>query len=365
MKKRELRRGITTGTCAAAGAKVAALALFRHDSRAIKSVSVTLPSGVSKDVAVFSVKVVGAKATAIVIKDAGDDPDATNGAHIVACVELVQGTVKRATIRVRGGVGVGVVTKQGLKIRPGRPAINPVPLKMIRLAIREAAASVNVVPNVIVTISVPEGERIALKTMNARLGILGGISILGTTGIVEPLSLIAYRQSISSAISVAMAQKCDQVVFSTGRSTEKVAEKALKGFLPEAFILTGDHMGYALKEAAKKGVRRATIAGQFAKMSKLAGGHFETHCSDADVELDFIAGLCAKRGAKRGVIDAIRKANTAREAYFVIERAGLDKVFDDICALTIVEAKKIAGVGRIELDATLVGYEGTVRATWE
>ncbi|MFQ5465244.1 MAG: cobalt-precorrin-5B (C(1))-methyltransferase [Thermodesulfobacteriota bacterium] len=365
--KRPLRKGITTGTCAAAGAKAAARALLaasggRGEAKAgpPRYVDVTLPRGGRIRVKVKGVVVKGESATATVIKYAGDDPDVTNGADIVTTVLLSGFNEMRTGVAIRGGPGVGVVTRPGLKTPVGSPAINPVPRAMIRRSVVEAARSAGVTPSVVVTVAVPRGEDLARKTMNARLGIVGGISILGTTGIVEPMSLSAYTHSISAAVDVARASGLAEVVFSTGRSSEKVVEGSAG--LPEvAFILTGDHMGYALDDAAGKGLGKVTIAGQFGKFTKLAAGHFSTHCTDSSVELAFIAGLAEEAGGGPSLAAAIRAANTARGAFFIIRDSGLDALFGRVAEMVGSNARKRVG-GRLAIRAVLVGYDGEVVA---
>jgi cobalt-precorrin-5B (C1)-methyltransferase len=325
----------------------------------------------------MNVRLSGNVATATVKKDAGDDPDVTDKALIITSVELVRMNRKRLGISIRGGAGVGVVTKPGLKVGPGRPAINPVPLKMIRRAVIEAARETgiacradiacraSITPSVIVTVSVPKGEELALKTMNARLGIVGGISILGTTGIVEPMSLSAYRHSIACALSVALAAGSTEVVLSTGRSTEKVMEtqrglRAKTKLKPEAFILTGDHMGFALKEAAgMKGFKRVVVAGQFGKFSKLAAAHFETHCADSSIDLGFIASLCTRAGVKPAVVKKVRFANTARHAFFILKDEGLVKIFKEVSKRVRVNSGKLIG-GAFKVRSVLVGYDNEI-----
>ena len=204
---------------------------------------------------------------------------------------------------------------------------------MIRGSVREVTALLDAPPPcVTVTVSVPDGEEIAKKTMNARLGIIGGISILGTTGIVEPLSLSAYTDSIICALDVAVAGGLTEVVFSTGRSSEKVAEKLLK--LDErAFIIVGDHMGFALEAASERErIKRVSVAGQFGKFTKLASGHFKTHCTDSSVELAVLADIAGDKGAGDGLTKKIQNANTAREVFFLLKEAGLDKAVEEVCA---------------------------------
>ena len=372
-QKRGLRKGYTTGTCAAAAAKAAAIAFFT--GRKIKEVQTILPAGEAVTLPVYRCEIGKDTATASVIKDAGDDPDVTNGAEIIAEIQgqgprvkgqgdkAFQFTVYSLQFTVYGGKGVGIVTKPGLAIPIGEPAINPVPRKMIEESVKEAVGYLNSelrTPNseLYLTLSVPDGEEIAKKTMNARLGITGGISILGTTGIVEPLSLSAYRHSIVCALDVAVASGCREIVFSTGRSSEKAAEKDL--MLPEeAFILVGDHMGFALKEvrSQKSRVKKITIVGQFGKFSKLAAGHFETHCSDSSIELQFLANLAKDADANKDIIESIRNANTARQVFFILKEQGLEKVFRMVCKRVKENSAEIAG---IDMGCMLVGYNKEV-----
>ncbi|MBI5642129.1 MAG: cobalt-precorrin-5B (C(1))-methyltransferase [Deltaproteobacteria bacterium] len=358
-----LRRGFTTGTCAAAGARAAAHALFSSiltgKPECLSSVAVRLPRGGELRIPVKSAGMSGGKARAVIVKDAGDDPDVTNGAEFIIEVELVQMNGHRPHIVIKGGEGVGIVTRPGLKIAPGRPAINPVPLRMIRDSVLEEIKAAGITPSVVVRVIVPEGKKLAEKTMNPRLGILGGISILGTTGIVEPMSLAAYTHSIFCGVDVALAAGSDEVVFSTGRSSEKVVENELK--LPEvAYILTGDHMGIALKDASKRAeLKTVIVAGQFGKFTKLAAGHFETHCSDSSVEFEFLAGICRDIGADASLVSKVLNANTAREVFFILKYKGLNAVFEEVCKRVGVNSSKIAG-SRIRIRAVLVGYNNDI-----
>ncbi len=381
---KKLRRGFTTGTSAAAGAKAAATVLFRSlgskrgGSKNLKSgpsvVKVTLPYGKSIEVKLRDVVLSSGMAVATVKKDAGDDPDVTHKALIVTSVELLGMNKHKTGVSISGGTGVGVVTKPGLKIAPGRPAINPFPLSMLRREVFEAASEAHITPSVAVTVSVPKGKTLAAKTMNERLGIMGGISILGTTGIVEPMSLDAYKDSISCAISVAVAGGVSDVVLSTGRSTEKVleAERGLrprrtgggaKGLPLEAFILTGDHMGFALREAAgHKRLKGVTVAGQFGKFSKLAAGHFETHCMDSKIDIGFIASVCSSVGVKASVVKLVLSANTARHAFGMLKDEGLEKVFKELSRRVKANSVKLVGPS-IKVSSVLVGYDNDIVAS--
>jgi cobalt-precorrin-5B (C1)-methyltransferase len=352
-RKRDLRRGFTTGTAAAAGAKAAALAIFT--GKRPHEVSVTLPSGNTLSVKVRDVKVVGKRAVATVVKDGGDDPDVTNGAEIVSEVELRKkaGTL---SIEIEGGEGVGMVTRPGLSVPVGLPAINPVPREMIKCSLREVATGLGITPELVVTISVPRGRDLAEKTMNPRLGITGGISILGTTGIVEPLSHDAYKDSISCALDIAAAEGLGEVVFSTGRSSEKAVESSFR-LSPSAFILTGDHMGFSLDEAARRdGIKKVTIAGQFGKLGKLAAGHFDTHYTRSGVDFKFIARQIEEAGAEGDVAKRVVSANTAREVFFIFKEEGLEGVFKTFCRLVKENAEGFTG-GRVEVSVVLAGYK--------
>ena len=369
-----LRKGYTTGTCAAAASKAAAIAFLTR--KKVKEVQITLPVGKAVIIPVRRCEIEKGRAIASIIKDAGDDPDVTNGAEIKAEVRVqgaegkgqrnkaFQFTAHSSQFTVYGGKGIGVVTKPGLAISAGEPAINPVPREMIENSIKEVLnfnselRTLN--SKLYLILSVPHGEELAKKTMNARLGIMGGVSILGTTGIVEPLSLSAYRHSITCAMDVARASGCKDIIFSTGRSSEKVAEEILK--LPEeAFVLVGDHMGFALKEVKrqKSRVKRITIVGQFGKFSKLAAGHFETHCSDSSIELEFLAHLAKEAGAKKDIFESIKNANTARQVFFILREQGLKSVYKTVCNKVKVNAEKIVD-SKTEIGCMLIGYDNEV-----
>ncbi len=408
-RRKELRRGFTTGACAAAAAKAAVILLLSSEFRVkgsekIKEVEIPFPDKSRVTFKVHNSGLITCNsrliARASVIKDAGDDPDVTNGAEICAEVctsasskfkvqnskfgktKAFQFTVhgsclpnRQARFTVFGGEGVGIVTKPGLAVPVGEPAINPVPRKIIENSIREVLKQFTVHGSrFTVVISVTKGKAIAKKTMNARLGIIGGISILGTTGIVEPMSVDAYKESISCAIDVALASGCKEVVFSTGRSSEKGAQRVL-GLPEESFILVGDHMGYALKEARGKregagqkdssrstvhsSLKKITVVGQFGKFSKMAAGYFETHCKDSSVELEFLAGLAKDAGAEEEVLNKIKRANTAREVFSILQENRLKKVFEMVCEKVKRNAEKVED-RNFEIGCMLVGYNNEI-----
>jgi cobalt-precorrin-5B (C1)-methyltransferase len=255
----------------------------------------------------------------VVVKDAGDDPDATHGAHLTATVSWTAGP----GIELDGGEGVGVVTKPGLGLPVGGPAINPVPRAMITQAVREVVGEVVGERGVRVVISVPDGEKMARKTTNRRLGVLGGISILGTTGIVRPFSTASWRASVVQAVQVAAGQGEDTVVLCTGGRTEKGA-MALLPDLPEVcFIEVGDFTGAALRMAAERGITRVVFVGMAGKLTKLAAGVLMTHYTRSKIDTGLLGRLTAEVGGQAELVAAVDAANTARHAYELWDSVGL------------------------------------------
>ncbi|NOZ69885.1 MAG: cobalamin biosynthesis protein CbiD [Deferribacteres bacterium] len=287
MRKR-LRSGYTTGACAAAAAKAAALLLLDPHAgaahRKLNSVEIPFPDGsrVSFKIHNFKLQTRDSKpvAFASVIKDAGDDPDVTHGAEIAAEARLAGARRPLPRLIINGGRGVGTVTKPGLPVPVGEPAINPVPRKMIRDAVLEAVDSLmgkaSPAPVVEITISVPDGEELARKTLNSRLGITGGISILGTTGIVRPVSTEAWTATITASMDVAVATGRKEIVISAGRASEKAHMKKYH-FPEESYVLMGDYLEYSLLEAGKHNFRKIHLCAQWAKMLKIAMATPQTH----------------------------------------------------------------------------------------
>ena len=314
---RSLRRGWTTGACAAAAAKAAYAALLTGEFP--DPVEITLPRGERPSFALAASRKDGDSATAGVIKDAGDDPDVTHGALILATVRHAP---PGSGIAFRAGEGVGTVTRPGLAVPPGEPAINPVPRRMIREAIEEIAAANGGAADAEVEISIPGGATLAAKTVNARLGIIGGLSILGTTGIVVPYSCSAWIHSIYSGIDVARAAGLEHIVGSTGANSESAAQKFYG--LPEiALIDMGDFVGGMLKYLRRHPVPRVTIAGGVAKMTKLAQGLIDLHSKRGEVDLQALARLAERAGASRDVQASVVSANTAAQAFVIAQAAGI------------------------------------------
>src|ERR1700737_3488 len=302
-----LRRGWTTGTCAAAASRAAYEALLTGEFP--DPVSVPLPGGARPAFALALQEHGSDFARAGIVKDAGDDPDVTHGALIISTVRLGQ---TGGGVQFRAGAGVGTVTRPGLPLPPGEPAINPVPRAMIREAIAEVAALHRGTGDVVVEISVPGGEKIAERTLNGRLGIVGGLSILGTTGIVVPYSCAAWIDTIHRGIDVARAAGLSHIAGSTG-STSEAAVKALHGLPEIALIEMGDFVGGMLKYLRKHAIANVTIAGGFAKMTKLGQGLLDLHSRRGEVDFSWLAARCAEAGAGDNLIARAKTANSARE----------------------------------------------------
>ncbi|MGQ0671499.1 MAG: cobalt-precorrin-5B (C(1))-methyltransferase [Hyphomicrobium sp.] len=315
---RPLRTGWTTGTCATAAARAAVEGLWTGTFP--DPVAVTLPNGQQPTFALAEHALAPGRATAAIVKDAGDDPDVTHGALVV--VTVTAGAPGEG-VTFRAGPGVGMVTRPGLPIPPGEPAINPIPRQMIRNAIEEAARLFSRPADIVVEIAIPGGEKIAEKTLNGRLGIVGGLSILGTTGIVVPFSCSAWIHSIHRGIDVALAGGITHVAGSTG-ATSEAAIARLYGLPDIALIDMGDFAGGMLKYLKTHPVPRVTIAGGFAKMSKLAAGRLDLHSRRGVVDLELIAGWLAEAGATDALLNEARQANTAQQILGLAQTAGID-----------------------------------------
>jgi len=312
-----LRRGWTTGTCATGAAKAAFQALVTGSFP--DPVVVTLPRGETPSFALAQTALDATSATVGIVKDAGDDPDVTHGALILATVRR---TTPGSGVSFRAGRGVGTVTRPGLALPPGEPAINPVPRQMIRTAIAEVAAATGSPGDVEVEIAIPGGEALALRTLNGRLGIVGGLSILGTTGIVIPYSCSAWIHSIHRGIDVARALGIGHVAGATG-STSEAAVRKLHDLPEPALIDMGDFVGGMLKYLRAHPVQRVTIAGGVGKMTKLAQGLLDLHSKRGAVDLEVMAERAAEAGADATLVASIRAANTAAEALDHARAAGM------------------------------------------
>ena len=279
------------------------------------------------------------------IKDAGDDPDVTNGAEIIATVTAQEAASAGEAITITAGTGVGRVTKPGLSVAVGEPAINPVPLRMIRAAVLEALhEAAQQLLRLTVTISVRNGEQLAEKTLNRRLGIVGGLSILGTTGIVRPVSAAAWTATIDATMQVARAAGLDEVLLSTGRSSE-AAVQGLLGLPEEAQVMMGDYLEHALTAAREQGFRRIHLAGMWAKVMKCALGIPQTHVRNGVLELRQAAALLAELGLDtQAAAGLAQEANTAREIYQRLCTQGRADLIHAVCLRAQHYAEQLAGL---------------------
>jgi cobalt-precorrin-5B (C1)-methyltransferase len=317
MPKKRLRSGFTTGTAAAAATKAALQALVQREMP--QTVRIDFLSEGSVVIPVQRLERLSEHAAlATVIKDAGDDPDVTHHAEIGSRVTIVSQKTPREdapVVLIRGGEGVGHVTKPGLEIPPGEPAINTGPRRMIQNAIRQILGRDARPLTIDVEIFVPDGEQLARKTLNARLGIIGGLSILGTTGVVKPLSHDAYTATIRSALSVARASGCPQVVLTTGRRSERYAQQHFGDWADEQFVQIGDYFQFAMQTAAEMAFKRVVLAVFFGKAVKMSMGVPHTHAARTTLLLDRLADWTEELTGDTALGNTVRSANTARHAF--------------------------------------------------
>ncbi|MDR6469955.1 cobalt-precorrin-5B (C(1))-methyltransferase [Paraburkholderia graminis] len=328
-----LRSGYTTGSCATATSLAAARLLLAGVVSDIAEI--VLPKGQHVPMPLVFCRLTDDGAEAGTIKDAGDDPDVTHGAVVFARVRLVA----EAGVVFRAGPGVGTVTRAGLTLAVGEPAINPVPRQMMTAHLTELAAEHGYRGGFEVTIGVEGGEALALKTMNPRLGILGGLSILGTTGIVRPFSCSAYIASIHQGIDVARANGYTHVAACTGNASED-AMRAHYGLPDIALIEMGDFVGAVLKHMKRAPVERLSICGGFGKLSKLAAGHLDLHSRNSSIDLERLAVWAAEHGANDALQAAIRAANTSQQAV-ALAHAQQVPLADIVCEHALRVAREI------------------------
>ncbi|MBV9288318.1 MAG: cobalt-precorrin-5B (C(1))-methyltransferase [Hyphomicrobiales bacterium] len=351
-----LRRGWTTGACASGAARAAYEALLTGVFP--DPVPVALPKGLRPSFALAIQELGDDFARAGVVKDAGDDPDVTHGALVVAKVRFDS---KGAGVSFKAGEGVGTVTRPGLPLPPGEPAINPAPREMIRANLEEVAERLGVAADAVVEISVPGGEKIAERTANARLGILGGLSILGTTGVVVPYSCSAWIHSIMSGIDVARASGCAHIGAATGETSE-AAIRARYGLPDHALIEMGDFAGGFLKHLRDHPVPRVTIAGGPAKLTKLAQGRLDLHSRRGAIDLAALAKGVAEAGGPPALAEAVAGANSALHAFELAASSDFDLPQLIAAGAWRTAAQALSGAP-CELEVVVVGRDGLILAT--
>ncbi|MEU6175340.1 cobalt-precorrin-5B (C(1))-methyltransferase [Streptantibioticus parmotrematis] len=353
LKHTGLRPGWTTGACATAATTAAYTALLTGGFP--DPVTITLPRGQRPAFALAVEELADGRATAGVVKDAGDDPDVTHGA-------LVRVTVRHGApgsgVVFRAGPGVGTVTKPGLPLDVGEPAINPVPRRLMREHVAEVAAAHGGTGDVVVEVAVDGGEEIARSTWNPRLGILGGLSILGTTGVVVPYSCSAWIDSIRRGVDVARAAGRTHVAGCTGSTSERVAVE-VHGLPQDALLDMGDFAGAVLKYLRRHPVPRLTVSGGFAKLSKLAAGHLDLHSSRSQVDKTFLADLARLGGADDALAAAVADANTALEALQLAAAKGVP-LGDLVAQAARTAALDVLREAPVAVDVICVDRAGTV-----
>jgi cobalt-precorrin-5B (C1)-methyltransferase len=336
-----------------AAAKAALTAIMSQ--KKVESVVVLLPKEKKLAINISSCEFDSTTARCSVIKDGGDDPDVTHGAEIIVDLQL---TDNANQIEIDGSHGVGRVTKPGLGLEIGSAAINPTPKKMIIENLTLIGAEILKKNGIKVIISVPKGEELAAKTDNPRLGIIGGISILGTTGIVIPYSTASFAAAIRQSIDVTLAMKDYTVVLTTGSRSEEFAKKYVN--LPEhCFVQMGDFAGYTVEQCAKKGIKKAYVAGFVGKLTKIAMGVKQTHVKGSKVDMAFLAKTASECGAPDEVIEQIKNANTARHVQEIVTKGNVKGFFSEICIQVYKQMRAHSG-NKVEIEVILFDFDGSI-----
>jgi len=352
---RKLRTGRTTGSCATAAAMAGMIFLLSDETPAM--ISVPLPPGGTLDVPINRYEPTDIGVRVSVIKDGGDDPDATHGHDIQAVVTIDRTASGPLSITIDGGRGVGRATLPGLPVEVGQAAINPEPRKQIEAGVHLAAESMKT-GHIYVIIEVPEGEDIAKKTMNPRLGIMGGISILGTQGIVKPYSHDSWKATIEEGLDVAKAQGLTHAVFTTGRRSERLYLEANPDMPELALVQAADFFEFSMQAAANRGFRRVTWSVFFGKLVKQAQGLPYTHARTHPVDFKRLAGWCWEAGYSVDHEEEIRRANTARQVLMMLEG---DAARPRLIDLLIREAGDVAEAfsgGECVVDYAVFDFDG-------
>ena len=360
VKRRNLRTGYTTGSCAAAASKAAVLALLTGIPVTESTIHLPVGRDVTFQVPRCEWSENGNSVTCSVIKDGGDDPDVTHGAEICSTVWR---NPDESGVKLVNGPGVGTVTRPGTGIEVGEPAVTRVPRRMIAESVAQAAVGqgLDAETGFVVQLSVTDGEEIAKKTTNSRLGVLNGISILGSTGVVQPFSTAAWRASVHLAIDVAATNDLDSLVLSTGTRSEEYARNHLD--LPDmAYIEAGIFSGPAMKRCVMRNVRRAAHVGMVGKLSKMAMGYFVTHVAGNQVDTNFLADLAAQCGAGEEVQEEIRGASSARHFQEIAQANDLLSVFPKMCEMVCDQSREQLGedADALIVDVLCFDFEGNL-----
>lgn len=346
MIKKILRGGFTTGAAAAAGVKAALI--FFAENKIVSEVEIIALDGTILKIPVARVERRGEKILAEVVKDSGDDPDITNGVSIFTTTKKISGN----EIIFRAGEGVGKITKAGLQLPVGSPAINPGPRQLIKNVAAEFGAG-----GLEVEISIPAGKELAKKTLNPILGVEGGISVIGSTGVLRPMSEEAFKNSLVPQIDVAKASGFDALIFVPGKIGETIAKKI--GLPESAVIQTSNFIGFMLERAAEKNIRQIILCGHLGKLVKVAAGIFHTHNRVADGRLETLAAYAAAEGLKTSEVQKILSAATTEEAAEIILENALETVYKKIAARASLRAERYV-FGKVEVGTILADYSGKI-----
>ena len=344
-----LRNGYTTGACAAAGVKAALILMTSN--KVVDSVDITALDGTILTIPIKNIKLNSdnnsESIVSEVIKDSGDDPDITNGASVFTTVKHIEGN----EVVFKAGEGIGTVTKSGLSLPVGEPAINPKPRELIRNVVKEFfTESVGLE----ITISIPDGVELAKKTLNPTLGVEGGLSVIGTTGVLRPMSEEAFKKSLVPQIDVALAAGFDSLIFVPGKIGEVAALKL--GLPKEAVVETSNFIGYMLESAAEREVRNILLLGHIGKLAKVAAGVFYTHNRIADGRLETIAAYAAAEGLGYKAVKQILNANTTEEAVSIIDENGFERVYNKIAKRASTRAYRYI-FGKVYVGTILIDRE--------
>lgn len=363
MVHKKFKKGYTTGSCAQAAAKAAAIMLLTQ--KKIVNIDIKTPSKIILNLNIFDQEIKRSHAKCSVIKDSGDDPDVTNKIKIFAKVRLSQ----KKGIFITGRQGIGKATKKGLPIAVGEYAINPIPRKMITQEMlfildkwkkNDNLQLTKKVQGFIIELSVPQGEEIAKRTFNPKLGIIGGISIIGTTGIVEPKSQEAYKASLALELKVLKAQGHRKAILVLGYVGEKYYENNSQ-LHKIPMIKIGDHVGFMLKECVKNRIKSVLIIGYIGKLIKIANGQFDTNIKYGDNRIEAISRYAKECGAGKEIVDELKKQTTAEAAVQILKQNNLTMVFDKISRDVVFKTKKFVR-NKINIEFILLSLEGDILA---
>lgn len=327
---KKYRRGYTTGSCAAAAAKASTYMIFAN--KKIENINIDTPKGIPLTLKVKNIELNDRCVICSIEKDGGDDIDATHRMDIFAKAELISREYEEIT--VTGGIGIGIVTKKGLSVEVGKHAINPVPMKMIKSEISKVIGENNKLLNkdksLKITIFAPQGEEIAKKTFNPRLGIVGGISILGTTGIVEPMSEEGWKKSLSIELEMKKAQGMDKIILVPGNHGEEFIREYLKIDMNNC-VRMSNFVGYMLNEARRLGFKKILMAGHIGKFIKISAGIFNTHSKVCDARNEIMIANLALMGADLSLIEEINQCVTAEGAVEIIDKSNYIEIYNILC----------------------------------